>query len=220
PRLADDRRDSALAVAFYVLERYLKLLHPIMPYITEEIWQRLPNKRGKSIMVSDWPKPDELSDPEAAEQFEMMSELISELREIRAEFKIPPKMEIEVVAKLPEAEKVKPMLDSKAELLSFLAKVSGVRYESEAPKMSASTVVHGIEFYVPLAGLIDVEKERARLLKEIEELKQLLEKTEKKLSNKNFIEKAPAHIVEAERQKAENFRTKIAKLEAHLARMR
>ena len=86
--------------------------------------------------------------------------------------------------------------------------------------MSASTVVNGIEFYVPLEGLIDVEKERNRLLKEIEELKKLLVKVEGKLNNRNFVEKAPQHIVEAERQKAQNFREKIAKLEAHLARMK
>lgn len=220
PRLADERKDDALAVAFYVLERYLKLLHPIMPYITEEIWQRLPNKQGKSIMISDWPKPDDVRDEDAVREFQMLAELISELREIRAEFKIPPKMEIEVVAKLPEAETIRNVLDSKMELLGFLAKVKAVRYEQEPPRMSASTVVNGIEFYVPLEGLIDVEKERNRLLKEIEELKKLLVKVEGKLNNRNFVEKAPQHIVEAERQKAQNFREKIAKLEAHLARMK
>ncbi len=220
PRLADDRKDAALSVAFYVLERYLKLLHPIMPFITEEIWQRLPNKQGKSIMVSEWPTPDGLSDKDSADMFQLLKELISELREIRAEFKIPPKMEIEVVAKLPEADSLKDTLESKRELLSFLSKVSKISYSETAPQMSASTVVRGVEFYVPLEGLIDVEKERARLLKEIEELQKLLERTEKKLSNKNFVEKAPSHVVQAEREKAENFRTKLEKLQAHLKRLK
>lgn len=216
PRLDNpEEKDIPLNIAFNVLERTLRLLHPFMPFITEEIWQRLPNHEGESIIVAPWPEPLGLSDEEAVKDFEFVKGLISEVREIRSIFHIGRKKLITLYAKSPEAKKIIGILESKKDMLQFLAGIKDVRMTQEPVSGSASVLILGVPFFVPLEG-INLEREKARLSEELESLKKQLEKVKKRLLSAEFIEKAPSEVVEREREKAQRFEEKRRKVETHL----
>ncbi len=220
PRMQDENeKNRALEVAFYVLEHYLRLLHPFMPFITEEIWQKLPNRKGEAIIIAPYPEPEDIDYTEAREKFDFLRELITELREIRAEFKVPKKEKVTLAVKSGNST-ITELVKSKHSLLSFLAGVEKIEEVAEPPSSSATAIVQNYEFYVPLAGLIDVERERKRLEEELNTLKSLIEKTQKKLENPNFLNRAPEEVVKKEREKLENFKEKARKLEIHMERLK
>ena len=217
PRLNDpEKKDAALSVAFYVLDRFLKLLHPYMPFITEEIWQKLPNREGESIMIAPWPEKDEHSYPLSLDYVEQLKGVIEGLREIRAEFKLPGDTKLTLQALVPEAETFYPILEEKLPVLKLLARVEKIEKVTEAPGKAATIHTHGMTFFVPLGDIIDIEKERHRISKEVSALKIQIDKLVKKLTNKSFLEKAPGEIVEKEKEKLERFKAKLEKLEERL----
>ena len=189
-----------------VLEKSLRLLHPFMPFLTEEIWQTvspLAGQTGESIMLAPWParQPDR-TDAESEAEIEWLKQIIVGIRTIRSESNIPPATELPVfVVNARELDRER--FSRNEAYLGRLAKVSRITVLSgeEAPSASLMALCGDLEIRVPMAGVIDIEAELKRLDKEIERQQKEVAKLEGKLSNKAFTERAPADIVEAEKQK-------------------
>jgi valyl-tRNA synthetase len=211
----------ALSVAIYVLKNTMKVLHPYAPFITEEIYQHLKTKSEPDIVVSDWPRIRYHSDdPTVEETFEVIQEMITALRTARSEMNIPPSAQLNLIVQGNDEQLPLKLIqnESLAEYVKNLAKVADVRIvrDGERPHPASTIVVHGTEFFVPLEGLIDVAAERQRLEKEINRLKGLLKSLSAKLTNQNFLEKAPKDVVVREKEKEQRNREQLKKLEAHL----
>ena len=200
-----------------VLEKSLRLLHPFMPFLTEEIWQTvspLADESGESIMLAPWParQPDRM-DAESEAEIEWLKQIIVGIRTIRSESNIPPATELPVFVVNATALDRERFNRNEA-YLGRLAKVSGITvlFEEEAPPASLMTLCGDLEIRVPMAGVIDIEAELKRLDKEIERQQKEVAKLEGKLSNKSFTERAPADIVEAEKQKKAQAETALTTL--------
>ena len=201
-----------------IMEKSLRLLHPFMPYITEEIWQRIApllGIEGESIMLQPYPQPDDINVDQNAEQgIEWIKGIIVAIRNIRGEMDISPAKAIPVfLNKGTESDQEK--LEEYRPYLEKLAKVVSIQWldpEEEVP--SAATQLHGdIEILVPMAGLIDVDAERARLEKEIAKLTTGMKAVSGKLNNKKFIDNAPETVVAKERGKAEQMSAALTALQ-------
>jgi valyl-tRNA synthetase len=183
----------------YVLKAILELLHPIIPFVTEEIWQCLPGREGESIVIASYPK--ERIDFNFTSDAELMSyliEIISGVRSIRGETGISPALLLDIVIRVIDP-RLRGLLDANSVHIKDLARVSRVGFiadEAERPKKCALAVRKGLEVYVPLEGVIDIEKEVDRLTKQTGKVKKELEEKRKKLSNPNFVEKAKREVVE------------------------
>ncbi len=216
-------RRAAQTTLARVLETALRLLHPFMPFLTEEIWQRLPaavREEGKrfSIMVAPYPEPDaSLRDPEAEQDLEMVMDLILAVRNIRGVMNIPPSVKLTVIVKV-ESEETGAHLAGNGGYVRTLARVEELTIGPAVmkPKASATGVIRGAEVYVPLEGVLDLAAERDRLQKEIAKISRDIDVYAKKLANRNFVEKAPREVVEKDTAKLEDFKTKRAKLEQSL----
>ena len=186
-------------VLHYVLKSILELLHPIIPFVTEEIWQCLPGRVGESIVIASYPKPrPELDFADDAELMSYIIEVISGVRSIRGETGISPAVVLDVAIRVPDA-KLQSLLDANSIHIKDLARVAQVRFiahESERPKKCALAVRKGLEVYVPLEGIIDIDKETDRLNKQMGKVNKELAEKLKKLSNPNFVEKAKKEVVE------------------------
>ena len=211
-------RQTALYVLGYVLERTLRLLHPFMPFITEEIWQHIPHE-GKSIMVAAWPEDDSrwLDDAGEAHMTAIM-ETIKTIRNMRAEVNAAPSKKSEVMLHFAD-ESLRTVFADNEGYLTVLASalpVTLLAANAEKPENAMASVVRGVEIYLPLKGLIDVEKETARLSKELETLEKEIKRVTGKLSNQGFLAKAPADVVEKEREKQKGFEEKKAAVEERI----
>ncbi|WP_297982728.1 valine--tRNA ligase [uncultured Oscillibacter sp.] len=221
-RLNGEDRDASLTaqnVLCYVLVELLKLLHPFMPFITEEIFQALPHE-GEFLMTSRWPEyREELSFPAEEAAMEAVMDTIKAIRARRAEMNVPP-------SKKAEALLVTATPDIYAQGLHFiqrLAYASRVTFADAAPADTAgqvTVVTHNATVYLPLSELVDVAEELARIEKEIEKAKNGLRIVEQKLSNEKFVSRAPEAVVNVEREKAAKFQELIAKLEESAKAMR
>ena len=211
-------RRTAQAVLVTVLEQVLRLLHPIMPFVTEEIWQALPHE-GESIVVAPWPATEFARQDSAAEsEMGLVMEVIRAVRNIRAEMNVPMGKRADVRIQSDDAAKRALLNDNRAYLLA-LAGIGSLEVDSvtEAkPAQSGSAMLPGIEVYVPLAGLIDLEKETARLRRSLAEARRELERSEAKLANPSFAERAPDEVVAKERDKHAGYTDAIARLEQRL----
>ena len=195
----------------HVLDKGLKMLHPFMPFITEEIWQKLQTGE-ETIMLSDFPKEEkEFINIEAEKEFDYLKEVISAIRNIRGEANVSPSKKIEVIFKTAD-ENAKNILQNNAKILDKLANIEKYEFNVEIPKLVGFRLVETTEIYVPLADLIDLDKEIEKLEKSIAKIQKDLDKTLKKLSNESFIKKANPEAVEKERRIKEELENKIAKL--------
>ena len=189
-----------------VLEAWLRLLHPFMPFITEEIWQTvapLAGKSGDTIMLQPYPQPDEaFVDNAANADIEWLKSFIVGVRNIRGEMNIPPGKALPVLVRN-GSDNDKSRLDNNAPFLTQLAKLDSITWLSEGDNapVAATSLVGSMEILVPMAGLIDQEAELKRLTKEIEKLDKDLARIRGKLSNAAFVDKAPADVVAKERAK-------------------
>jgi valyl-tRNA synthetase len=217
PRLSQredpESRLVAQTILWKVLGDNLKLLHPVMPFITEEIWHKLPES-SESIMISSWPITDDTFINEKAEKdMEFIMELIRTIRAIRAEFNISPSDVIKVDFYTLDKEKEILLLGNSG-YFSILAKAEINKIDE---KKDFKNVVHkvfeDVDLYVNLKGLIDITKEKERIKKELEEAINLKKKIEERLSNEEFLRKAPEHVVEKEKEKLESINKKIRSLE-------
>jgi len=198
-----ESRKVAQYLLNYVLSNTLVLLHPFMPFITEAIWQSLPHK-GLSIMTAGWPTEDKkLAKPEDEQLMNVIMETIKSVRNMRAEVNVHPGKKSQVILKMASNE-LKAQMEANISYLATLAAAEPISIlaASEAtPENAMTAVASGVEIYLPLKGLIDVEKETARLNKELGNLEKELSRISGKLNNAGFTAKAPADVIEKEKAK-------------------
>jgi valyl-tRNA synthetase len=219
-------RKATQTVLAHVLETSLRLLHPIMPFITEEIWQTLPDDvrsghagiKSESIMVAAYPASDEkLINAGIDQDMRMVMDLILAIRNIRGEMNIAPSVQIKAIVKV-ENEELGKHLEKTAGYVRTLARLSELRIgaEEQKPAAAATGVIKGAELYVPLEGILDLAQERDRLQKEIARISKDIDTFSRKLSNRDFVDKAPKAVVEKDTAKLAEFTAKREKLEQSL----
>ena len=215
---SEQEKHSAQHNLIEVLRSTLQLLHPFIPFITEELWQHLPHQ-GNTIMLAKYPDGNQMEAyPEAAEKMQLIMDIIRSVRNIRAEMNVPPGKKAEIL--LITSTKEKDSLKEGEEYIRSLAQALLVTISSEKdtqiPGQAATAHVRGVDVYLPLKGLIDIDKEIARLKKEIENAKKEVERINSKLANAGFLAKAPQEVIEKERIKAEEYTLKKSSLEERL----
>ena len=212
-------KNTALYVLRTVLERTMRLLHPFMPFLTEEIWQKLPHE-GRSIMRAPWPEVDEKEiDAEAEAAMTAIMEVIKVTRNLRAELGTPPGKKSALLLRVRDAA-LADVFAAHTDYFHALASASEVIFLAEDapdPENVVTGALAGAAVYLPLAGLIDVEKETARLTKERDNLEKEIARLSGKLANAGFTSKAPAAVVAAEREKLAGYEEKIGLIRSRLA---
>ena len=218
PRLNGDNeaaKESAQRVLLYVLVEILKLLHPFMPFITEEIWQALPHE-GDALMMQSYPEYSEkLNFPEDEANFGMVMDAIKAVRARRSEMNVPPSRKSHLII---VTDKAKAFTDGE-KFICKLAYASGVEVRAELPESAdgmVSVITDNARMFMPMAELVDLEKERARMEKELANAKKQLDGQNAKLANENFVSRAPEKVVNAEREKKAKLEALIENLEESL----
>ena len=218
PRLNGDdeaAKESAQRVLLYVLVEILKLLHPFMPFITEEIWQALPHE-GDALMMQSYPEYSEkLNFPEDEANFGMVMDAIKAVRARRSEMNVPPSRKSHLII---VTDKAKAFTDGE-KFICKLAYASGVEVRAELPESTdgmVSVITDNARMFMPMAELVDLEKERTRMEKELANAKKQLDGQNAKLANENFVSRAPEKVVNAEREKKAKLEALIENLEESL----
>jgi valyl-tRNA synthetase len=224
PRL-NDKSDSGARrhcqeVLLQVLSAILRLLHPFMPFITEEIWQKLPGVTG-SIMAAAYPEGDDsLLNPGAEEELRLVMETITAIRNLRGEMNVPPASQVEVYLRIGAASS-QAALERHRQSLMLLSRLKELNTDAAAiPAAAAKAVVDGVEIFMPLTGVIDFTEEDRRLAKEIEKIGKELAQAQRKLANEDFLAKAPAEVVQKEKERLQSWGEKLSKLKAHKERIK
>jgi valyl-tRNA synthetase len=213
---ADDReKDRIVTHLLALLEESLRLAHPFLPLITEEIYQKLP-KHGDSIMTQPYPSADPGRDaPETASRFASLQELIRAVRTIRSEFTVPPDAKVDVaVVTEPAAKK---NLQANAALITHLAGIQRLSFQDARPAARGviAAAGKGFEVFVTLSGAIDAPKEIARLAKDREKAQADIARTRDKLANASFVERAPKEVVDREKEKLSDLARLIEKIDGY-----
>src|SRR3989338_4775047 len=226
----EERKKTAQYILVKVLKDSLKLLHPMMPFITEEIWDVLPIEEGargkgqwaggKSIMQQPFPKASE-DYPDAEKEMNSLMEAIKAIRNIRSEMNIAPSATIEAICYSADAT-VRALLTSEERYIKTLAKVSDLKISAPAdrPENAAVAIAGSVEIFVPLKGLINFYEEEKRLARYLEKVMKDLEGVQRKLSDENFLARAPKEVVEKDKIRVEELLQKKAKLEEGLERIK
>jgi len=205
-----------LANAISIFETAVKLLHPIMPFVTEELYGLIKNRHDdESIAVAEFPEVEaRFIDDKIEAEMDLIQELITSIRAMRKEANVPPSTMVDVVVK-PKDENILETLSSNESYIRRLAKVESFStgFDLHKPETSKSAVVRGTEIFVSLEGLVNVDAERERLEKEINRVKGVIAGIESKLSNEQFIKRAPAQVIEKEKMKIESMKVNLSKLE-------
>jgi valyl-tRNA synthetase len=205
-----------------ILDAILKLLHPFIPFVTEEIWQQLPlEKEEESIMITSFPKAEErFDDDSAVEEMELIIEIVTALRNIRGEMNVPPGEQIDVLLH-PKQREIQERLMRDQGFIQNLAKVNTLKLleKAEKPAYSAYTMVRDVEILVPM-DRSKMEEEARRLQKEISKVEREMSFINRKLSNEQFLSKAPSDVVQEEKEKARQYQTVRGKLEENLRKIR
>ncbi len=222
PRLygkqGEESRYVAQYVLWYVLKGTVELLHPYMPFITEEIWQNLPHE-GDTIMLAPWPVPEGLSSPVGEKTMETIMAVITAIRTMRSEKNVPPGRKITAICQAtPDVQEI--LAAAEQDILN-LAGLETLVIEGvgQKPAQAISAVVEGINIFLPLADLVDMQAEIARIKKDLEATELELQRAQSKLENEGFIRKAPAQVVEKEREKVESYLGTLERLRSLLQEM-
>ena len=213
---------EVVARALWIFDQALRMLHPVMPFVTEELWQHLSGRNGASIVRAAFPThEDKLIDEKTEREMNFVQTVIDSIRNIRGENSIPPSKGINLQVRLSDGQN-STVFQTYEIYLKKLARVEGIQFikGSTKPKLASSAVVEGAELFVPLEGLIDIDAERKRLVKEIARLEQLVEGIERKLGNAQFVERAPKEVVEKEREKQLSMKSNVEKLKKNLELMK
>ena len=213
--------DETIALAVEIFETMLRLLHPFMPYITEELWSRIAVREAHDALIAaSWPSVNQSAlDEKAASHFELIKDVITGIRNIRAQYSVPPREPISATISFSD-EKVGEGFslsdyDSYFRRLVWIDELTtGIKLQK--PPASASSIVGAIEVFVPLEGLIDLGVERERLEKEIEQKEKFLSSLQKKLQNEQFVARAPQEIVDGERAKEKEAIAELNLLKSNL----
>ncbi|MEK6647463.1 MAG: valine--tRNA ligase [Candidatus Firestonebacteria bacterium] len=210
-------KQTAQYVLYYVLNGALRLLHPIMPFITEEIWHGLP-AHSESIMIATWPEivKGEIND-KAEEEMNLLIEVITAIRNMRSELQISPAKKIEAIFNV-EDESTKKILEYNSSYLVEMAKLDRllIAIKTDKPEDSAAIVVGRIIIYLLLSKIVDIEAQKNKLIKEIEKIKLGLEKLSARLSDEKFLQNAPVEVIGNDKKKQQEYIDKKTQLELHL----
>jgi valyl-tRNA synthetase len=212
------RKQVAQSVIQILLSGVVRLLHPFLPFITEEIWQRLPHTEG-SVMVAPFPDAGEfIDDEQAIEAMELVKGIITGIRNVRGEMNIPPKTYVRTIIEV-SGEREGEILEMNRGYITALAKAESIEIASrgEKPAGSATYVFGDIQVHVLLKGLIDYEKERNRIYRAIKKAEREMELSQRKLANSDFLNQAPPNVVEDVREKSGLMIAKLEKLHQNLA---
>ncbi|MGE4357550.1 MAG: valine--tRNA ligase [Candidatus Omnitrophota bacterium] len=220
--ISREYRETTGAILLKVLETFLRLLHPFMPFITEELWQKIKGRyrgiSGESIMISRWPEYEhELINEKAEEGMEIIQEIIKGVRNICVEMGVPIEKRIKLVIKVTD-DGIKLLKDNK-QYLEYLLKIESLELGTEIkkPSFSSSLIIKDIEVYVILEGLIDLAKEKERIREKLDSVNKLLEKINSKISDKKFVSFAPKEIIEKEIFKKQELEKEKQKWEKYLS---
>ncbi len=220
----EEQHQSTMNVMWRVLRDIIILLHPFVPFVTEEIWHKLPGTQGsvmKAVYPSDDPETKIVCDSKAESEMEMIKGIITGIRNIRGEMNISPSLSLNALVQSRDAEK-RDIIQRYQDIIVNLAKLDSfyVKEKVEKPKSWATAVVDGATIFVPLEGIIDFAKETERLEKEIEKLSKEMTATSKKLNNEDFLSKAPEDVVKSVKEKHDSLVEKRQKLQANLSKIR
>ena len=207
-------------VLVYVLERTMRLLHPFMPFVTEEIWQYLPHD-GDALIIAPWLEAGPV-DENAERDMDLIMEIVRAIRNARAEYNVAAGRPVEAI--IAAGDRLG-LLEAQKELLVSLTRVDASKLTmttslQQKPEKALSLVIGGLEVYLPLAGLVDLDAERARLAAEVAETEAAIARSEELLGRPGFREKAPAHVVAREEERLAEHRTKLEKLRERLETLR
>jgi valyl-tRNA synthetase len=213
-------RRHCQGVLLRVLSALLRLLHPFMPFITEEVWQKLPGVAG-SIMAAPYPQPDgTLANPAAAAELLLLMDTITAIRNLRGEMNVPPATQVEVYLQSPAGDAIA-ALQRQQQAVQLLARVQRLHFNADTPPAAAAkAVVDAVEVYLPLAGIIDFAEEAKRLDREMEKINKELTQASRKLANEDFLAKAPAEVVQKEEERLQSWGEKLTKLKTHRERIK
>ncbi|MEA3500152.1 MAG: valine--tRNA ligase [Candidatus Marinimicrobia bacterium] len=224
PQLYSENKElkkSPLFVAIYTLKIILKLLHPFTPFITEEIWNSIKSENESDIIISDWPNfQKEFINKQIEDEMKLVMEIITAIRTIRSEMTVPPSKKANVLIK-DKFEKYKNILNKNSDYITSLGKIENLTIDKniKKPNLSATAVVENLQIYIPLEGLIDIDKEKQRLEKEIGNFKGRLKAVQGKLQNPNFVKRAPENIVDHERKKEISYKESLGLLEKNYEKL-
>lgn len=215
--ITEERGRHAVCLAVSVLEGVLKALHPVMPFITDEIWHAIaPRSAEETIATEAMPQPDASWRGEDAAAFDLVRNMVSEIRSLRSAFNVPHDLRAQAVIRASSPAALVALQTGRA-IFPAMTKCEVELGESvERPAHSAASVVDGNELFIKLEGLISFEKEKQRLEKEITKVTAYIESLEKKLSNEKFVSNAPADVVAKEKEKLEESRSMVLKLQGNL----
>ncbi|AXH99333.1 valine--tRNA ligase [Sporosarcina sp. PTS2304] len=223
PLYGDDEAAKKMtrSVLAYVLDNTMRLLHPLMPFITEEIWQNLPHE-GESITVAKWPEVDaQLMDKSRATHMKLLMDIIKAVRTIRAEVNTPMSRKVDLYISAKDDATVAILEKNRQYLERFCnPETLTIGVQVNAPGKTMSAVVTGAELFLPLEGLLDIDEELARLTKELGKWQGEVKRVQGKLSNERFTAKAPAAVVEEERAKEQDYLEKYAAVERRIAELK
>ncbi len=217
----DNTREAALWTLKTVLINALKMLHPFMPYITEELFQHIQDEE-ESIMISDWPVyKEEWNYKENEEEIDTIKEAVRNIRNIRAEMNVAPSKKVQVFV-VSDKEEVRAIFEHSKVFFKTLGHASEVTVQADKAGIgedAVSVVTSNATIYMPLAELVDIEKEVERLTKEKEKMLKEIERVEKKLANQGFVSKAPQKVIDEEKAKEEKYKATLAQVEERLAQL-
>ncbi|WP_026485968.1 valine--tRNA ligase [Caldanaerobius polysaccharolyticus] len=200
----DDRAEVTRDVLRYVLDNTLRLLHPFMPFITEEIWLNIPHQ-GETIMRAQWPEhSDELIFEREADAIGILMDVVKEIRNIKAQVNVPPSKRVKAI--VDADENASELLMDCKDYIMKLAGVSDIIFSDKAPEKTMTAVFEGGRIYIPLEDLIDISQELERLKKELSDVEKEIARSEKLLSNQGFLSKAPKNVVDAEKEKYQKYK--------------
>jgi valyl-tRNA synthetase len=217
-------REASLNVAFYVLDKILKLLHPFIPFVTEEINLKLKDyfkDKEDTLTFGPWPEQtSRFKDDSLETSFETIQSVVNAVRSIRAEMNVPPGKRSDLHMRVTDAE-MGELLEKYQDYFRSLAKINNliIGEDIKKPGLSASAVISGAEIFIPLEGLINVEDEKKRLEKELTNLKAQLEKISRKLANPDFLKNAPSDVVSREKTKKTDIEERVEKLNNNLEQL-
>ena len=214
-----ENKENTQRILVKVLKGLLRLLHPIMPFITEEIWQKIPGEKAKWIMMSEWPHPEEIyEDKQSSSNMEKVIGAVTAIRNIRAFWNIDNKVKVDVIFST-SSENEKVLLEENIRYIEHLGRcgVKSVEKNAERPEKSVAALVGKIKLFIPLGEAVDIEKEKSRIDKKVQELERCLGGIDKKLSNKAFLDKAPDEVVDKEKAKRDRFQDQVSNLKDNLS---
>ncbi len=217
----EQAKKTTRSILAYVLDNTMRLLHPFMPFITEEIWQNLPHN-GESITVAKWPEVNpEISDAQAAGEMRLLVDIIRSVRNIRAEVNTPMSKQIKLYIKAKDETALSQLEKNRSYLERFCNPSELViATDLASPEKSMTSVVTGAELFLPLEGLINIDEEIKRLEKELDKLNKEVERVQKKLGNEGFVKKAPGKVIDEERAKEKDYLEKRETVRERITELR